>query len=250
MKHVLNSCFYAVLFLLFFNVDAAHAQTKQTEQLNQVWVGYLNQTRFTKKWGAWADLHLRTKEKFVTNVNQTIVRLGITYYVNDAAKLTAGYAYVSHYPGDNHKEITQPEHRPWQQIQWHTKYGHKRMMQWIRLEEKYRRKILNDSMLANSYSFNWKLRYNLWYEIPFKKKAPGPKSWSFIANDEVHINFGKQVVNNYFDQNRFFLGLKYQFTDECNVQFGYTNVFQQLSAGNKYKNIDGARIFFFQNLVL
>jgi hypothetical protein len=236
-------------FALFFCFTVV-AQTKQTEKINQVWLGYLNQTRLSNKWGLWADLHLRTKEDFVNNFSSSILRLGVTYYINDATKFTLGYAYITGYPGDNHKNISQPEHRPWQQLQWHTKYGKKKMMQWLRLEEKYKRKILNDSTLADGYGFNWKLRYNIWYEVPLSKKGIVPKSLSFIINDEVHINFGKQIVNNYFDQNRFFVGFKYTLTDQTNVQFGYSNVFQQLSAGNKYKSIDVARIFLFQNIDL
>ena len=77
-----------------------------------------------------------------------------------------------------------------------------------------------------------------------------PGSFSFIVNDEVHINFGKEIVNNYFDQNRFFLGFKYQFSKTTNIQAGYMNLFQQLPAGNSYKNINAARIFLFQNLDL
>ena len=92
------------------------------------------------------------------------------------------------------------------------------MMQWIRLEERFRHKILNDSTLADGYNFNYKLRYNLWYEIPLSKKGIVPNTFSFIANDEVHINFGKQIVNNYFDQNRFFVGLKYQINAHDNLQ--------------------------------
>ncbi|MGC4100016.1 DUF2490 domain-containing protein [Ferruginibacter sp.] len=249
-KRMALAVIYGTIIMLLFAANGSAQTTKQTEKLNQVWLGYLNQTRFSNKWGMWADLHLRTKENFFDNYSVSILRAGITYYVTDATKLTAGYAYVSIYPGDNHKGITQPEHRPWQQVQWHTKYGKKRMMQWIRLEEKYRRKILNDSTLADGYSFNWKLRYNIWYEIPFSKNGPLPKTWSFILNDEAHVNFGKQVVNNYFDQNRFFAGFKYQLNNEMNVQFGYTNVFQQLSAGNRYKSINGARIFLFHNVDL
>ncbi|GAB2827281.1 DUF2490 domain-containing protein [Ferruginibacter profundus] len=238
---------YVCCAALFF-CNHSTAQTKQTEKLNQVWLGYFNQTRFSNKLGLWTDLHLRTKEDFVNNFSQSIIRLGLTYYINDATKFTLGYAYVTNYPGDNHKQISQAEHRPWQQIQWHTKYGKKRMMQWFRLEEKYKRKILNDSTLADGYGFGWKLRYNFWYEIPLSSKAVVPKAWSFITNDEVHINFGKQIVNNYFDQNRFFLGLKYQVNETSNLQFGYMNVFQQLAAGNKYKSINAARVFFFQNI--
>ncbi len=123
-------------------------------------------------------------------------------------------------------------------------------MQWIRLEERFRRKILNENELADGYNFNWKLRYNIWYDVPFTKKGILPKSFSFVVNDEVHINFGKEIVYNYFDQNRFFAGFKYQINAHDNLQVGYMNVFQQLAAGNKYKNLNALRIFFFQNLDL
>lgn len=237
-----------ILFIIFFlNVGIVLSQTKNTTHYNKLWTAYFNQTRFTDKWGMWADIHLRTKDDWVEGIAQNIVRLGATYYVTDNVKLTAGYAYITDFPGDNHKNISVYEHRPWQQIQWHTKYGKQKMMQWFRLEERYRRKILNDDALADGYHFNWRLRYNIWYEIPFYKNGSDPKSWSFILNDELHINFGKQIVNNYFDQNRFFLGFKYQAGKHSNLQLGYMNWFQQLAAGNQYRNSHVARIFFFQN---
>jgi Protein of unknown function (DUF2490) len=224
--------------------------SKSTEDIQQVWLGYFNQARFSNKWGMWTDLHLRTKEDFTNNFSQAIIRLGLTYYLDNNTKLTAGYARVFLFPGDNHKQITQPEHRPWQQLQWHTSFTRTRLMQWIRLEERFRSKIANDSTLADGYNFNWRLRYNIWYEVPLVKNGVLPGSLSFIANDELHINFGKEIINNYFDQNRFFLGLKYQAGKSSNIQFGYMNLFQQLSAGNRYKNIHAARIFFFQNFDL
>lgn len=238
-----------VLFVVFFSAPAM-GQAKQTEALHQVWAGYFNQTRFSNKWGTWTDLHLRTKEDFFTNFSQSIVRAGLTYYVNDDTKLTAGYAYVTNYPGDNHKNISQAEHRPWQQIQWHTKYPKLRLMQWFRLEEKFKRKILNDNELASGYSFNYKLRYNFFAQFPLSKKRFQPKTLSFVVNDEVHINFGKQIVSNYFDQNRFFLGFAYHVNSHDNLQFGYMNLFQQLAAGNRYKSVQVARVFYFHNLDL
>ena len=65
----------------------------------------------------------------LTGLSQGMIRAGLTYYVNDDVKLTAGYAFINHFPADNHKNISQPEHRPWQQIQWHTKYPRMRLMQ-------------------------------------------------------------------------------------------------------------------------
>src|SRR5580765_5079372 len=105
---------FTMMFALII-LNSTKAQTKHTESFNQVWLGYFNQTRFSNNWGLWADLHIRTKQDFFTNFFQTILRFGLTYYLNDATKLTAGYAYVGTYPGDNHQHVTQPEHRPWQQ---------------------------------------------------------------------------------------------------------------------------------------
>jgi len=249
MSHIFLLMKKLLFFLLFITCAALSKgqNVKSISHINQVWLGYFNQTRFSNKWGLWTDLHLRTKEDFVNNFSQSIIRLGLTYYITDATKLTLGYAYVTNYPGDNHKNISQPEHRIWQQIQWHTKYGKKRMMQWIRLEEKFKHKILNDAALADGYNFNYKLRYNLWYEVPLHKETKAGSGLSFILNDEVHINFGKQIVYNYFDQNRLFTGFKYQTNTHDNLQFGYMNVFQQLPAGNMYKNINAIRFFYFHN---
>ncbi len=243
---------FIFLFTILFSWASfyAAAQEKTRVNVNQIWLGVLNQTRITDKWGIWADGHLRTKEDFFDNLSTAIVRVGGTYYFNDATKLTVGYAYVNHFPAEGHQNISQPEHRPWQQLQWHTKFSKTRLMQWFRLEERFRRKIKNDDELADGYRFNWKLRYNIMYDIPLSKKGIVPNSFSFIVNDEVHINFGKEIVYNYFDQNRFFLGFKYQINKHDNIQFGYMNFFQQQAAGNKFRNINAIRVFYFQNLDL
>ena len=86
------------------------AQEKQTQSVQQTWFGYFNQTRFSNKLGLWVDAHLRTKEDFITDFSQAVGRIGLTYYLSDDVKLTAGYAYVNHFPSDNHKNISQPEH--------------------------------------------------------------------------------------------------------------------------------------------
>lgn len=239
--------FLLVSFLLNQHV---FSQTKQTETVQQVWVAYNNQTRFSNKWGAWADIHLRTKEDLFSHLSSNIIRFGLTHYLNDDTKLTLGYAYISHFPQDNHASITRPEHRPWQQLQWHSKYSRLRLMQWIRLEERYRRKVLDDDELAEGYNFNFRARYNIFFAAPLGKNRFQPRSLAFVVNDELHINFGKQIVYNYFDQNRFFVGFAYQVNKTDNLQVGYLNVFQQLAAGNKYRSIHAARVFFFHNLDL
>ncbi len=243
---------YYLLALFYIGfAETGSAQTIKTIQpINQLWLGYFNQTRLSDKWGVWADAHLRTKESFVNNFSQSIARVGLTYYLTDNTKLTLGYAYVSNYAGDNHTNITQPEHRIWQQLQWHTKFPRLRLMQWVRLEEKFKHKIADNDHLADGYVYNWKVRYNFLLNLPLTKKAFAPHSLSFVLNDELHINFGKEIVYNYFDQNRFFIGFSYHTNARDNLQFGYMNLFQQQATGNTFKDISAARVFYFHNLDL
>jgi len=237
-----------LLFVISFGLVSSAFAQKETDNTGQIWTGYFNQTRFSKRWGVWLDVQLRTKEKTVQDLSQFIFRPGLTYYLNDRTKLTAGYAYIRHFPADNHRNVAQPEHRPWQQIQWHTQYPHVRTMQYLRLEERYRRKILNDSTLGEGHNFNFRVRYAFLLQVPLSKQPVKKGALSFILNDEIHVNLGKQVVYNYFDQNRFFAGLALHLNAHDNLQFGYMNLFQQLAAGNRYRYIHAARVFFFHNL--
>lgn len=243
MKNIL------LLIYLSFSLSGLFAQ-KQITNINQVWTGYFNQTRLSNKWGFWAEAQLRTNENFVDNISQGILRVGGTYYYNNDTKLTAGYAYINNFSPANGANISTPEHRPWQQIQWHTKYQKLRLMQWVRLEERYRQRLKNINELDNGFAFNFRIRYNFLMQVPLSKKLFQPSTFSFIANDEVHVNFGKEIVYNTFDQNRFFLGLAYQTNKTDNLQIGYMNIFQQQPAGNIYRSLHTARIFYFHNLDL
>lgn len=241
--------FALYLIAAFCSTVPSLAQVKQKEHVEQVWTGFFNQTRFSNRWGVWLEGQLRTKEDFVSDLSQGIARAGLMYYLNDATKLTAGYAFVNHFPAAGHEEISQPEHRIWQQVQWHTRYSKVRTMQWFRLEERFRRKVLNNEKLADGYNFNFRARYNFLLQVPLSATIQ-KGSFSAIANNEVHVNFGKEIVNNYFDQNRFFLGLAYHTNAHDNFQFGYMNVFQQLPSGNRYRTTHAIRLFYFHNLDL
>lgn len=246
LKSYVKGAVTTIAFGLIFE-EVALSQ-KQTSSVQQAWFGYLTQTRLSKRWGLWFDAHLRTKEDFFTNFSTSIVRPGVTYYFADNSKLTVGYGWINNFPGDIHPNVLRPEHRIWQQYQWLTKYQRVRTSQYIRLEERYRRKILNDQQLAEGYNFNYRLRYNFLMTVPLGNLSSS--KWSVVFNDEAMVNFGKEVVNNYFDQNRFFVGFAYNTNSTDNLQFGYLNVFSQLAAGNRYRSIHAPRIYYNHNLDL
>ncbi len=230
--------------------NSVFGQEKHTTHIQQSWFGYVGQSRLSEHWGWWLDLHLRTKEDFVKDLSTAIFRPGITYFANDRLRFTLGYAYVNFFPADDHSEVSQPEHRPWQQVFWVTPGKRSRLINAIRLEERYKRKIKDADELAEGYYFNFRMRFNNILLLPLSKNAFAPKTLSISLNNELMVNFGKQVVNNYFDQNRLFLGFAYHVNERDYLQFGYMNLFQQLSAGNEYRMAHVARIYYFHNMDL
>jgi hypothetical protein len=220
---------------------------KSTEVRDQLWLGYFNQTRLTNRSGVWTDLHMRFTDHFTRSKSISIVRLGYTFYVSDAVRLTAGYAYATAYGQDGAPDA--PEHRPWQQIQWSEKKKRLSIMQWLRIDERFRRKVVAGE-LTDDYSFNWRFRYNFMFILPLKGGEMKPKIPFVFFNNEIHINAGKQIVNNYFDQNRLAVGIGYPFTAHLNVRLAYMDIFQQLPAGNQYVNINAIRIFVYHTFDL
>jgi hypothetical protein len=223
---------------------------KKTNSVQQVWFSYSNQTRFSGNWGLWGDLQLRTKEDIVEDFSIAIARVGLMYYVTDNTKLTAGYAYINHFPADAHPDVSQPEHRPWQQVQWHNRFPKLRVMQWVRLEERFRRKIKDNDELAEGYNFNYRARYNLMLNFALNKKPFAPKTISYAISNEMHLNFGKEIVYNTFDQNRLFAGFHYHTNAHDYLQLGYMYLYQQLATGSKYRYIHAIRIGYSHNLDL
>lgn len=236
-----------LLLFILFNLFSSlvWSQEKETEYREQTWIGYFNQTRFTQRSGLWIDLHARLTDQFIKRMGLSIARLGYTYHLSDQVRLTSGYAYVTQYGVADNPNV--PEHRTWQQVQWFEKKNKFTMMQWFRVEERFRRKVVLGD-LTDDYNFNWRFRYNISFTIPLKGNPGAPKTPFVFLNDEIHINAGKKIGVNYFDQNRLFLGLGYQFTSHLNAQLGYMYVFQQLPEVNKYIHIDAIRLFLFHNL--
>lgn len=222
------------------------ARTKHTRE--QVWLGYFNQTRLTNKFGLWLDVHWRQTDQFVDRPFQLLIRPAVTYFIKDNLRANVGYAFVNHFPAEG-LQTSRPEHRPWQQIWWNQKYPGLTTLQWLRFEQRFNRKIANDE-LQDGYNFNFRLRYNFSFFVPLKGKELVAKTPFVALIDEVFLNFGHRIVYNTFDQNRFFLGVGYQFTSHLNAQFGYMNIYQQEAVGNSYISTNAIRLFVFQTLDL
>jgi hypothetical protein len=62
--------------------------------------------------------------------------------------------------------------------------------------------------------------------------------------DEPMLNWGKEIVNNTFDQNRLVAGVQVQLGKNNFLQAGYMHVYQQQASGVKYRQSHVARLFY------
>lgn len=220
---------------------------KTVREEQQLWLAVSSQTRLSEKWGIWADFHYRMRDHFIENPTLLVGRMGATYYLNEAVRLTAGYAYFHHLPADGHKNIAQPEHRPWQQIQWFTRWPKLQLAQWLRLEERFRHKILDDDHLAEGYHFNWRMRYNFTASVPLGKKRFEPGGLLLVLGQELMANFGKTIVYNHFDQSRLSASFAYQISEQAQFSVGYTYIYLQLSSGDAFSKQHLIRVSYAHN---
>ena len=240
---------FRILLLLLIIIPSfsfAQGTEKEIHNREQLWLGYFNQTRLSKRWGLWLDVHYRRTDNFVERPFQFLVRPAVTFYIKDNLRANAGYAFVNHFPAEG-LETSRPENRFWQQIWWNQKYSSFSTLQWLRFEQRFVRKAANDQ-LQDGYNFNYRLRYNFSFFIPLKGKELAAHVPFVAIMDEVFLNFGERIVYNTFDQNRFFAGFGYMFTSHLNAQLGYMHVFQQESSGTSYWSTHAIRFFVFHTL--
>lgn len=220
------------------------SQEKDINRQEQLWLGYINQTRLSKHSGLWLDLHFRSTENFVQQKLLSVFRVGYMYHLA-SARITAGYAKFTRFADEGSHQI---EHRGWQQLEWNDARPKLTLTNRIRLEERFIA-LQGQENQAKEYSFNYRARYSLSMTIPLKinteKRFP-----AVVVSNEILLNFGKQVRINYFDQNRIFVGMAYPVAPSVTAQLGYMHIFQQLPVESTFSSINTIRFFVFHNLSL
>jgi hypothetical protein len=238
-----------LVFGLLLGSAFVHAQ-KKVSHVDQTWLGLVQLVRVSPHWGFMADESYRTSHEWLQGNNLAQGRVGITYYISNRTQVSAGYAYAHSFAGENHPQNARAEHRPWQQVLWTNNASRLRLLQRVRLEERWRQHLGNRGEVAPGYNFNYRAGMFLQLLYPLGKQAYTPGSVALLLSDELMINMGKEIVMNTFDQNRVIAGIQWQVTKAGYLQAGWMHAYQQLSSGQAYRRSEIARIFYTHNINL
>ena len=232
-------CFKTVALLLIGTLSYGQEIPQKVVNENaQFWISTNNVFRVANRWAILNDIHIR-RNNFVADPNFYFLRVGGQYYLNSNLRFAAGYAHLWLTPTGDWDSF-QNENRVYQQLSLSRRYEKMNALFRIRLEQRFFNNVQDGRSLEDD-SFVNRIRFLVSAGFPFKKDGPT----EFILANETHLNFGKDVIFNTFNQNRLTIGLKHKLSSKWKVDFGYMMVYQQLATGNVYNLNHTFRLFFY-----
>ena len=170
------------------------------------WLMYFGMNKISDKFSIHTEVQYRNHTIAPNNVEQLLLRTGLNYHLSNKAFVTAGYAYIPSYVFESEQknpEVT--EHRIWQQFILMNNIGRVKFEHRYRIEQRW----VNDD-------YRNRFRYRLMLFVPINKPTIEKGSLFVGLYDEVFVN----AKNVFFDRNRLYGALGYQFHKTTSAQVG------------------------------
>ena len=218
----MKKLFTLLLFLLFINFNA---NSQVDEHQLGGWYMYFWDTDFSEsKFGLQGDVQYRNWD-VLGDLEQLLLRAGVTYSPNSNLKLTLGYANItSGVFGDSNE--TSSESRIYQEALLPHKISSR-----IYLKHRFR----YEQRWVEDQDFRTRYRYNLFLNIPLNQPDLNKNAVYLAFYNEIFINGQKDIGNgrsvDIFDRNRLYAALGYALKDNLKLQVG----FMEQSSGNLSK---------------
>lgn len=216
-----------VLFLMIYST----VFSQKTVQNQRVWLAYLGQYKITQKWGIHLEGQLRFDNQMEQNL-QNVFRIGGIYFLSPKENITAGYALVHTYNASLDKFYA--ENRLWEQYQYNKRWNDNKntMTHRLRLEQRW-----IDQLATKTTNYQNRFRYlnrNLFHLTNLKSEK---EELYAVLQDEVFLTLGQNQINSKFvDQNRFLVGLGFNYKNSLRLELGYMNQFVTSSSGSDVMN--------------
>lgn len=224
--------FLPTILLSIFSASLFAQNTRLNDRNNIGWWATFGTFKFSEKWGLHAEYQWR-RENFVTDWQQSLLRLGANYQVNPKIQLRLGYAWIETYPYGDYpinalgRDFT--EHRIFQMLTLTDKPGRLDFVHRFMLEQRWIGRYTSPEVTReDEYFFVNRLRYMFRMQYPLKGNTLDDGEFYAAAYDEIFIGFGKNVNENVFDQNRIGLLFGYRFGPKLRIEGGYFNQILQL----------------------
>lgn len=169
---------------------------------------------FNKTWSIFAEAQLRSQQ-VVHDFNYYEYKAGLGYnFPKTVSVLLAMGHYGTYQPTGNFKTpAINEEFRIWEQFVLENNIGR------VKLEHRYR----IEQRFTSQFGYRNRFRYRINAIVPLNDKVIKPGTWYTSVFNEMFVT----NEDPYFEQNRVFAGLGYQFNTRTTVLAGWLNRFDQ-----------------------
>lgn len=223
------------------------AQNTRITDRNQIgWYNAFGTFKLNNKWSLHGEYQWR-RDNFITDWQQSLLRVGVNYQVHPNVQLRVGYAWIETFAyGDipiNSLGRDFTEHRLFQMANITHRVGKIDLSHRYMLEQRWMGRYSSpDVVREDSYALWHRARYMLRAQMPLKGNTIADKTFYVAAYDELFVGFGRNVNENIFDQNRFGLMLGYRFSPTLRLEGGYFSQIVQLG-----REVEGRNVFQYNN---
>jgi len=250
-KELLKTTKYIIFIMaLIIYATPAYCQEERLTDKNTIgWYAYTGTFKINDNWSVHTEYQWR-RDNIIADWQQSLLRTGINFKVNQKLSLRAGYAWIETYNyGDIPingfgKQFT--EHRAYQMATVNDKMGIAEFSHRFMLEQRWIGRYTNAALTKEDDNFFVnRLRYMYRMQIPLKGKIIADRIPYAAIYDEILLGFGKNVNENVFDQNRLGLLLGYRFSSKVRIEGGFLSQIVQLS-----REVTGRNVFQYNNGVM
>lgn len=230
------------LAAIFISVFAAAQNNRINTSENIGWYNFFGTIKLNDQWGIHTEYQWR-RDNFITDWQQSLLRIGVNYQLNPRVLLRAGYAWIETFPygeipiNGMGRDFT--EHRIFEMVQLSHKEGLVDFSHRFMLEQRFVGRYTSANVNSeDDFPLLHRMRYMIRLQVPLKGREIKDKTPYAAVYDEVFIGFGKNVNANVFDQNRIGALLGYRFNKNFRLEAGYLN--QTVQFG---RQINGQNVF-------
>jgi len=230
------------VFIVVFAKNTLYAQNTRLINYNSIgWYNYFGTFKVSEKFGIHTEYQFRRNE-FVTEWQQSLLRLGVNYQLNQKIQFRLGYAWIETFSygeipiNGMGKDFT--EQRIFQMATISDKVSIVDFSHRFMLEQRWVGRYSNANLTKeDEYPLSNRFRYMFRMQIPLKGKEMKDKTPYLAVYDEIFIGFGKNVNENIFDQNRIGVLFGYRFNKVVRIEVGYLNQILQLGREVNNRNV-------------
>jgi len=232
--------FLLLVFAFLFSFRAIGQATspqahRQNNNALKYGFSYFGHYKLSPKWGIQTEVQSWMDENLDFPI-QNVYLLGLVRFLKPNLILSAGYSQAH-----NHSEAFQDyftDHRIFEQLLYINREKRHTLIHRFRLEERFVEKLKfapDSEVVTDRYLYGNRLRLFNRYMFDLTKDPEAENVFYLATQDEVFFNIHAPEINaNFFDQNRFFLGVGILKNKQTRVEIDYINFLLNPAKGKNF----------------